>query len=192
MLPAKYCYLDICRNTHANPYAGQIVYQDFSNFNPSISLINILSQYDTYGQNDKTKFNMSIVHKVPPKWTNQERAPEFDFLQVVHDKCERVGCAAAFGPAHDTNIQTTDREGNMTFTLVCNFGRSPIVGMKAYKVGDLCSKCPNGCSKEYPALCEATDSTVSTPVSATACLLYMPIMLAIFRLFESAVRMPFV
>ncbi|GAB6023013.1 hypothetical protein CHUAL_007103 [Chamberlinius hualienensis] len=72
------------------------------------------------------------------------------YSQLAWGETYAVGCGYTY---------YRDKNGNYTKFYVCNYGPSGnFIGESVYQVGAPCSLCPNGCSRNYPGLCNAPNT----------------------------------
>lgn len=66
------------------------------------------------------------------------------FTQLVKDDSMQIGCAES----------KYNQNGFYYSYIVCNYGKTNIIGQATYESGTACSGCNNGCDEDYSALCK--------------------------------------
>jgi Cysteine-rich secretory protein family len=71
------------------------------------------------------------------------------FIQMVHDRNTRVGCAMV----HWTQVDEYEGDVMKCTRFTCNYFKSPYLNQPLYDAGNVCSKCGNCDEEDMVGLC---------------------------------------
>ncbi|EDW55099.1 GM10892 [Drosophila sechellia] len=141
---------DECRNTKFTQNAGQTVgYRGIKGKLPELE--DILRDIIGVWMREKAGTSMVTIMK----YADQEsHSPKYNFLQIVQENAEFVGCA----------IVQQSRHGWIQTFFACNYGHAPVVGSPVYESGQKAAEsCKAGTNPKYAHLC--ADSEVYEKVA---------------------------
>ncbi|TDG49568.1 hypothetical protein AWZ03_004059 [Drosophila navojoa] len=80
-------------------------------------------------------------------YNSKEDAPPHNFLQIVHDKVQKIGCACL----------KQSKNGWIQNFFTCNYDEAPIKGQEVYKTGIPGAQCVSGKNHNFTSLCGEVD-----------------------------------
>ncbi|XP_064550228.1 tabinhibitin 3 [Drosophila montana] len=149
------CYLhyDPCRNTDNFKNVGQTVaYRGFRGSIPDLDDI-LYTQLQLWFIEEKNATMNDIA-----QYRNPYGNPWLNFMHLVHDKVQKVGCAV---------LQQSINGWLQTF-FTCNYDHAPVVGQPVYHQSlNPGESCKSGTNPTYASLCSVKESQLRVAANAT-------------------------
>nr|AJC97672.1 hypothetical protein [Drosophila arizonae] len=92
------------------------------------------------------------------RYDSKEDIPPHNFLQIVHDKVQKIGCACL----------KQSKNGWIQNFFTCNYDEAPIKGQAVYKTGHPAAHCVSGKDQHFKSLCSVIDKDAVDTVESEA------------------------
>nr|AJC97670.1 hypothetical protein [Drosophila mojavensis] len=92
------------------------------------------------------------------RYDSKEDIPPHNFLQIVHDKVQKIGCASL----------KQSKNGWIQNFFTCNYDEAPIKGQAVYKTGHPGAQCVSGRDQHFKSLCNVVDKNAVDMVEPEA------------------------